>query len=112
METNTLLLIIWVILGFLIFILGVINSFSIMTLENRINNIDSNGSKTVWSFIKSNWDIFLTIFLISLFISSCIISYSRNWYKEHNVYTVIIVILVILISILPILIKRLLNKKK
>jgi len=106
METQLLLLLIWVVLGVLIFILGVLNAVSIMTLETRLNQLDSQGGKTVWSIIISNWDIFVAGLLVSIFGLSFIFSNTRAWYNDNKSITFLIAFFVLGISMGVIAVKR------
>ena len=89
MDTQ-ILLIIWIGLAVLIFLLGIMNAVSIMTLESRINNLDSKSNKSVLMIIKDNLYILTPILLLSLGIPLSIIFIHTN-IKYLVISTIIII---------------------
>jgi len=94
MDTQ-ILLIIWIGLAVLIFLLGIMNAVSIMTLESRMNQLDSKSNKSVMMIIKDNLYILTPILLVSLGLPLSII-----FIHDKNVkYTVVSTIIIISITI-------------
>ena len=85
-----ILLIIWIGLAVLIFLLGIVNAVSIMTLESRINNLDAKSNKSVLMIIKDNLYILTPILLLSLCIPLSIIFIHKN--LKYLVISTIIII--------------------
>jgi len=101
-----ILLVIWVIISVLILLLGIANSISIMTLENRIDKIDTSGSDSVWKILMKNWDVVVSAILVIILISSFLLSGVRNWYMSHKLITLVIFTSVISVCSTMIIIKR------
>jgi|LakMenE01Jun11ns_1017448.scaffolds.fasta_scaffold9946037_5 hypothetical protein len=90
MDTQ-ILLFIWIVLAVLIFLLGIMNAVSIMTLESRMNQLDSKSNKSVMMIIKDNLYIFAPILLASLVSPLFIIFINDNTLKYIVVSTIIII---------------------
>jgi len=101
-----ILLVIWVIISVLILLLGIANSISIMTLENRLDKIDTSGSDSVWKILMNNWDVVVSAILIIILISSFLLSGVRNWYMSNKLITSLIFTSVIASCSTIIIIKR------
>ncbi|MAW08539.1 MAG: hypothetical protein CME61_09720 [Halobacteriovoraceae bacterium] len=111
-NTIIILLSIWVIIGTLVLIVGVINSLSINEISNAIQN-NSTDFKTTWDIIKSNWDIVASVLIMLIMFCTIAFQSARIWYKNHLVWAIMLFLLAAIISTTLILVKRLvINKKK
>jgi hypothetical protein len=81
---------------------------SIVTIENRLNKIDSLGTKSVWAIMIENWDILVATLLLTIFGTSFWLTSTSQWYTAHSKYTILIAFLVIGTASGSVIAKRLL----
>ena len=111
-KTNTILLSIWVVIGILVLIVGIINALSLTTISNAIKN-DSTDFKTTWNIISENWDIVVAVLIMLFMFSTIAFQTVRLWYKSNLLWAVLIFLTAAIISSILIVVKRLvLDKKK
>ena len=111
-KTNTILLSIWVVIGILVLIVGIINALSLTTISNAIKN-DSADFKTTWDIISENWDIVVAVLIMLFMFSTIAFQTVTLWYKSNLLWAVLIFLTAAIISSILIVVKRLvLDKKK
>jgi hypothetical protein len=84
--TATQLLTSWVLVSIFVLVLGVVNAVSIVTLEQRINDLDHKGLTTTISILKNNWTLLLLLFvglcsLLPLLLPQLGKAYEHTWVK-------------------------------